>query len=100
MADSKLQDPLGRVITLHDHTWYGHIIKGHPEMRPHRQIVEDSIRSPQEIRVSAADADCRLYYGAGSRPGILIVTVVDIVRTLVRTAYLAKKMKGAVEWSR
>jgi len=97
MPDSKLQDPLGRVITLHDHTWYGHIVKGHPEVRAHRKFVEDAIKSPQEVRVSAADPDCRLYYGAGPRAGI---TVVDLALSLVRTAYLAKKAKGAVEWSR
>ena len=100
MSDSKLQDPLGRLITLHDHTWYGHIIKGHPEVRAHRRLAEDSIKSPQEIRVSPADPDCRIYYGAGPRAGILMVTVVDLALSLVRTAYLAKKAKGAVEWSR
>ena len=100
MADTQLKDPLGRAITLHDHTWYGHIIKGHPEVRQHRQIVEDAIRSPQEIRLSAADANCRLYYGAGPRAGIFVVTVVDLALSLVRTAYLARKLKGAVEWSR
>jgi hypothetical protein len=100
MADSNLQDPLGRVITLHDHTWYGHIIKGHSEVRAHRRLVEDAIKSPLEIRVSAADPSCRLYYGTGPRAGILLVAVVDLTLFLVRTAYLARKAKGAVEWSR
>lgn len=32
MPDAELTDPLGRRIRLHDRTWYGHILKAHPEM--------------------------------------------------------------------
>ena len=40
MADVTLVDPLGRHVTLHDFTWYGHILKRHPEMRPLRDSVD------------------------------------------------------------
>ena len=65
--DSRLTDPLGRTITLHDRTWYGHILKGHPEMRAYRRQVERTITDPTEIRLSLTDPACRLYFGRGPR---------------------------------
>ena len=47
MADTTLTDPLGRDIVLHDRTWYGHIVKGHPDMSGHY------------------DENCRIYFGPG-----------------------------------
>ncbi len=100
MADVILTDPLGRDITLHDRTWYGHIIKRHPEMRALRAQVEQTVRDPDEIRFSTYDPDCRLYYRGSGRAGILIAVVGDVAQELVRTACLANRTKGALEWSR
>ncbi len=99
MADTHLCDPLGRAITLHDSTWYGHILKGHPEVGRARPFVELAIQSPQEIRQSRSDPDCRLFYGTGPRPGLLMQVVVDVRRGLVKTAHFAKRITGGpVEW--
>jgi hypothetical protein len=96
---SHLTDPLKRRIVLHDHAW-AHVLKGHPEVGPHRAALERAISNPTEIRHSASDMDCRLY--AGPVPGrrVNIVVVVDVAKGVVKTAYLARKASGGViEWS-
>jgi hypothetical protein len=100
MADTIVQDPLGRQITLHDRTWYGHILRRHPEMRGVRAQIEQTIRQPREIRFSAYDSDCRTCYSDIVRAGMMIAVVIDVKRALVRTAFYTSRMKGVVEWSR
>jgi hypothetical protein len=101
MADTTLSDPLGRDITLHDRTWYGHVVKGHPDIMNHRDLVEAAVRSPDEIRHSKSDPDCRIYYGRGPSPTLRMMVVVDVAVRVVKTAHLAKKTTGGeVEWSR
>lgn len=99
MADTTLTDPLGRCVVLHDRTWYGHIIKGHPEVARSRPLVEQAIRAPEEVRVSNSDPNCRLYYGPGPRAGLLVQVVVDIALGVVKTAHFAKRVTGgSIEW--
>jgi hypothetical protein len=101
MADMAITDPLGRVITLHDRTWFGHVLKGHPEVADCRRLVETAIERPLEIRRSRTDEDCRLYFGQGPRPGVMMLVVADVVRCFVKTAHLCDRVSGgAVEWSR
>jgi hypothetical protein len=100
MAVKTVIDPLGRSITLHDHTWHGHVLPGHPEMARHRTRVERTIAAPNSIHFSAADADCRLYFGPGPRKGILIVVVANVVEGFVKTAHIVRTTKGVVEWSK
>jgi hypothetical protein len=69
---------------LHDRTWFGHILKAHPDMAPHRPLVEQTMGSPDEIRHSHADADCRIYFGPGPRTGVKIIVVVDVALGLVK----------------
>jgi len=99
VADETVKDPLGRSITLHNHTWYGHIIRHHPDLRLHRALVVATITQPLEIRFHPDDADSRFYFGAGPRRGIMMLVVVDVVQGLVKTAHLIKTTKGALEWS-
>ena len=100
LGDTLLIDPLGRQITLHDRTWFGHIVKGHPEMAAHRALVEGAVKTPTEIRRSLADADCRLYFGPGPRKGVIMMVVSDVALGLVKTAHSARKASGgSVEWS-
>ena len=98
MPDSRLTDPLGRSITLHDHTWFGHIVKGHPEMRGRRAALEQAVQAPITIRFSSIDANCRVYYGNGGIPGLLVAVVADVVGGFVKTAYRTRAPKGVVEW--
>lgn len=98
MADSELIDPLGRKVVLHDHTWYGHIVKGHPEMRARRQEVEWTVEKPKEIRFSASDSNCRIYYGTDA-VGLCVAVVADVAVGVVKTAYVARRPRGEVEWS-
>jgi hypothetical protein len=99
--DSHLVDPLGRRVVLQDRTWFGHVVKGHPDVAGARRLVEQAVSRPLEIRHSAADDDCRLFFGRGPRKAVMIVVVADVVRGVVKTAHLAKKLSGgAIEWSR
>ena len=101
MGDVSLTDPLGRVIVLHDRTWYGHILRGHPEVKEYRGLVEETVQRPDEIRHSRSSADCRLYFGLGPRPNVRILVVADIVQGVVRTAHLCDRVSGGtVEWSK
>lgn len=97
MADTTIIDPLGRSITLHDHTWFGHVLKGHPELTADRFMAERAVGAPSTIRFSTSDANCRIYYGAGPA-GLLIAVVADVVGGFVKTAYRTRLVKGAVEW--
>ena len=97
--NTRITDPIGRSITLHDRTWFGHIVKGHPDIAAHRDLVEPAIANPNQIRLSNAGPEGRLYFGTGPRVGIMVVVVVDVELALVKTAHLARKPSGgAVEW--
>ena len=101
MADSHLHDPLGREIILHDRTWFGHIVKGHPDIKDCRALVEATIQSPDEIRHSNSGPGCRLYYGPGPRLDVKMMVVADVSQGVVKTAHWARKVAGgAVEWSK
>jgi hypothetical protein len=101
MGDSELLDPLGRLITLHDRTWSGHILKGHPEVKNFRALVEQTIRNSDEIRFRRSDPNCRLYYGPGPDPAHRMLVVADIAGRLVKTAHLARRISGGpMEWSK
>ena len=101
IAAATLIDPRERSCLLHDHTWHGHIVKCQPEVKDHRLLVEQAIRSPDQIRLSNSDPDCRLYYGPGPRDGVIIMVVAEVVLGIVKTAHLAKKVTGgALEWSK
>jgi hypothetical protein len=99
MADSILTDPLKRKIVLKDSAWFGHIVKGHPDMALRRLRAEQTVRQPAEIQISTYDPDCRLYYSEPNKAGLMIAVVVDVVAGVVKTAYAAmKRKKGTVEW--
>jgi hypothetical protein len=101
MADTTLVDPLGRTIVLQERTWHGHIVKGHPEIKDDRRLVEWAVESPDEIRHSGSGPDCRIYYGPGPRPTVIMMVVADVALGIVKTAHLARKATGgAVEWSK
>jgi|SRR5437660_2863994 len=99
MPDSTIEDPLGREIRLTNATWFGHIVKGHPDMALLRLRVEHTVRQPKEIQVSTYDDDCRVYYSEPNKAGRIIVVVADVVTGIVKTAYAAvKKKKETIEW--
>ena len=101
MADATIVDPLGRRIVLHDATWYAHVLRNHRELAPHRSVAEAAIASPIEIRHSKSDPDCRLFYGTGPRPAVMMVVVANVVNGFVKTAYQVKKFaEGSIEWSK
>jgi len=101
LADAVLSDPLGRKITLHDRTWFGHILRGHPEMTSHKPGIEAAVTDPEEIRLSLSDPDSRQYYSSANESGMRFMVIVDVSLSLVKTAHFVKKIKGgALEWSK
>ena len=99
MESASQIDPLGRQISLPDRSW-DHILRGHPEVAPHRALVETALSDPLEIRVSDKESDCRLYYGRGPWPRFMMVVIANVVRGVVLTAYIQNRpVKGVVEWS-
>ena len=98
MADTRLTDPLGRTIILHDHTWYGHVLKRHPDMRMLRRFAEQAVPTPVAICHSKSAADCRLYFGPTPAPGIIVAVVADVVVGVVKTAYRVGRVTGTQEW--
>lgn len=101
MGDATVTDPLGRVIALHDRTWYGHIVRGHPEVADHCGLAEAAIEQPLEIRRSRSGADCRLYFGRGPREHVMLMVVADVRLGLVKTGHLCDRTSGGeVEWSK
>ena len=99
MESAPQTDPLGRRISLPDHSW-DHILQGHPEVSGHRDLVEAALSNPREIWFSLSHADRRVYSGRGPRPRVMMVVIADVVRGLVVTAYLSNRPgKGVVEWS-
>ncbi len=101
MGDISLTDPFGRTVVLHDRTWFGHIVRGHPEVTEYRGLVEKAVERPDEVRFSRSDADCRLYFGPGPRADVRMMVVADVVRGFVKTAHLCNRASGGtVEWSK
>lgn len=98
MVDTTWTDPLGRSITLHDRTWYGHVIKGHPDVVAHRHLAEEAIRRPEQVRTSSSDPGCRKYIGPGPRPSVKMVVIADVAMGIVKTAYLSRRITGEIEW--
>ncbi|MFN0011456.1 MAG: hypothetical protein ACKVS8_07410 [Phycisphaerales bacterium] len=97
--NSALKDPLGRLVVLHDATWYGRILKGHPNLAPHRALVEQTVRTPAAVHPSVSDPDCRLYYGPAPIADRMMCVVANVREGFVMTAYFCKRLKpGASEW--
>ena len=101
MTDVRVVDPLGRAIVLHDRTWFGHILKAHPEMDGHKALAEAALAAPDEIRHSRSDPNVRIYFGPGPRSEIMMMVVADVALGLVKTAHFARRVSaGAQEWSK
>jgi hypothetical protein len=98
MADASLTDPLGRTVVLHDHTWYGHVLKRHPDVRMLRRFAEQAVTAPVAISFSKSEVDCRLYFGSTPASGIMVAVVADVAIGVVKTAYRVVRVTGTQEW--
>jgi len=100
MGNNDLIDPLGRRITFHNHTWYGHILRAHPELKSERSRIEETLRRPNKICLSISSPELRYYYISANRTGLFLRVVVDIQKGHVRTAHYIRTLEGGpVEWS-
>ena len=55
-------DPEGVVITLEKNCWYGHILRGHPEMRRRLKDVKRALLEPTEIHENSERRRFNLVY--------------------------------------
>ena len=100
MANVELTDPLGRRITISNHTWYGHILRAHPELKSERSRIEKAIEKPEKIKISITSPEIRHYYISANRTGLYLRVVVDIQKGIVKTAHYARTIeRGSLEWS-
>ena len=57
-----LTDPLGFTVTLERNCWYGHILRGHPEMRRRLNDVQRALLKPTEIHESTQHRRWNMIY--------------------------------------
>jgi hypothetical protein len=90
----------GLEVVLDEDHWKNHILKGHPELIQHRDLVIETLKNPEGVYRSKRDPTTRIY--ARSYPGILIEgtpverinlrVVVSERNGFVATAYFAVAM--------
>lgn len=107
--DWAVTDPEGILVKLRRRRWR-YIRAGHEDLIPHLAEILDTLRWPQRIRRSRAEASVDLYYRAdfsrmvlprGKR--LLVVARIDRAARLgyVRTAYVVGEEEEApVRWER
>ena len=55
-------DPQGVMVTLERNCWYGHILRGHPELRRRLKDVEKALLKPTEIHENLEQRRMNLVY--------------------------------------
>jgi hypothetical protein len=101
MSDTTIIDPLGRSITLHARTWFGHVVERRPDLEDRYEEVAAVIERPNLICVSNSGDRIRLYYGDADSSGKMLVVVADVVEVpgFVKTVYPTRTIKkGEIEW--
>jgi hypothetical protein len=100
-----VQDPTGLEVVLTDECW-DHIVSHHPELRPFKALVLESIREPVGIYEGKRDPSRRIYKKSYSEvPGVgnsldVLVFLGDDGKH-VATAYLigySIRMLGRLVW--
>ena len=90
----------GLQVELDDDHWKSHIIKGHPELMPHRELAIETLRNLDGVYRSKRDPSTRIYARRyrGIRIGETLVEEISL-RVIVRedngsivTAYFAAAM--------
>ena len=96
----------GLDVSLDDNRWQMHIIKRHPELAQHRELVIETLRHPDVIYRSKRDPAARVYtrsyagimVGETSVPRINLRVVVREEERLVTTAlFVAATWRGLGE---
>jgi len=97
-------DPLGRVVSCSEKTWYSHVEVGHPIFKGKADFVKQVIENPDVIYPSGTHANRTVYFGAGIRSEEVTCVIVennDIAMTGdVVTAINKKGIGGNIDESR
>lgn len=103
--DTEATDPTGFHVILTDRCWAEHIIIGHPEMRPHREDVLETITHPNAIFKGKRDPRTRIYakmyHFTDQGQWLDLLVFVGEDHGYVKTAYFAAmafRMLGAQLW--
>ena len=104
------RDPLGYVISLDVHCWEDHVVKRHPEMADHLDLIRETIEQPQLIQRGLESGSTCYYYRLTGRSILrrsdlylsLVVNRDDATTSgFVRTIHLLKglrKGEGEIIW--
>ncbi len=58
----RCQDRWGREIVLTDARWHAHIVHEHRAMAPHRDLVRQTVESPEEVKHDRTKASREVFY--------------------------------------
>ena len=95
---------LNRTVELTDER-EAHIRLEHSELLPARMdAIAQTLGDPDAIRRSASFSNSRLFTRwyddlAGGKHAVVVV-VSDVQRNWIVTAYIAKRLRGEIEWER
>ena len=102
-----LTDVQGFTVTLERNCWYGHILRGHPEMRRRLADVKQALLSPTEIHENLERRRFNMVYyyrcpGHDPVQGYLKVAVwvfdVESERAIVTTAHPVVNIPTPTQW--
>ena len=100
-------DPQGFLVTLERNCWYGHILRGHPDMRRRLKDVERALLKPTEIHQNLEQRRLNMVYyqrcpGRDTFQDYLKVTVwvydVEGKRAIVTTAHPIVSIPAPSGW--
>ncbi|MCK4641036.1 MAG: hypothetical protein KAU06_06845 [Candidatus Marinimicrobia bacterium] len=95
-------DPEGRNVTLHRHTFYGHILKNHPQPYIKQESIQSTIENPKHIKESETVENSLIYVSSTTDSKDFNVTTKfdsDLKSGYVTSAYVSKKpKKGSIIW--
>jgi hypothetical protein len=96
-------DIFGDSIELTDERWL-HIIKEHPEVRWHKEKIQEVLATPDYVKRSSRDADVLLYYKFYSdifKGKYMLIAAKKGLRSFILTCYITDMIKkGVTLWER
>lgn len=96
-----VQTPLGFYVHCTEEYWQRKIITVHPVMTDRHMDVQQTLSTPQEVRLSRSDSSVYLFYAADTKRLVCAVARDTGNEGFLITAYPADKMKqGETVWKK
>jgi hypothetical protein len=94
---AELADPDGRVVVLPERIWEDKIIKDHPELREHLELVLGTVTKPDHAEPDPR-ARRRRYYRRGVGPSRWLLVVVSFEQQPGRIITAVATRKDPKQW--